>query len=133
MWIRSIIMRESSNNSLKKTTQSVPASLANRLKFNWAAFLFPPIWLFGHKFWVWGLGYAVTMIVSTGVEIRIRLLINLLQIGLGIFLGTKGNSMLWQSGRYRSIEELYRREKTWVYFALVSFLVSFGLVLIARL
>jgi len=126
-------MRESSNNSLKKSSLSVPTSLANRLKFNWAAFLFPPIWLLGHQFWVWGLGYVVTMIVSSGAEIKIRLLINLFQIGIGIFLGTKGNSMLWQSGRYRSIEELYRREKPWVYFALVSFFVSFGLVLAARL
>jgi hypothetical protein len=37
--------------------------------------------------------------------------------------------MLWQTGHYRSIGELYRREKTWTHFALITFLISLGLLL----
>jgi hypothetical protein len=42
---------------------------------------------------------------------------------VGISLGVKGNSMLWKTGRYGSVEELYRWEKEFASFAVISSIV----------
>ena len=123
-------MNENSNVSLNKSSDPTTVSKGDRIKFNWAAFLMPPIWLLGHQYWVWGLGYVITMVAAAHTKVEVSLLINLLQICFGIFLGARGNSMLWKTGRYRSIGELYRREKPWTNFALISFLVLLGLLLV---
>lgn len=122
-------MSKNSNIPLNKISHPMNESKVNRFKFNWAAFLTPPIWLLGHRYWAWGLGYIVTMVVAAQTEVWVSLLINLVQICLGIHFGARGNSMLWQTGHYRSIGELYRREKTWAHFALITFLISLGLLL----
>jgi len=112
---------------------SIPIPMPGRLKFNWAAFFVPPIWLFGHRFWIWTLFYVVTMVISARTVIVFHLLINLFQFGIGIYLGVKGNSMLWKTERYRSIEELYRREKPWATFAVISLLVILALMIVVLL
>lgn len=127
------VMDRKSNFPSNRILNSIPISMPGRLKFNWAAFFVPPIWLFGHRFWLWTLFYVVTMVISVRTIIEFHLLINLFQFGIGIYLGVKGNSMLWKTGRYRSIEELYRREKPWATFAVISLLVVLGLMFVVLL
>jgi hypothetical protein len=122
---------------LKKLSQeqgsqeSSPPQRPDKLKFNWAALLITPIWLLGHRFWIWAVAYTVVMIVLT--EMEIGLLQSLVHLGMGIYLGVKGNTMLWKTGRYGSVEELYRREKLWVIWAvrssIVVIIILFALIL----
>ena len=108
-------------------TETPPTTLTPS-GFNWGAFLVIPFWLLGHKFWLWAAGYILGMFLLTAAEVG--LLKFLVHLAFGVFLGIRANKMLWATGRYKSVEELRRRERPWAIFGFVSSAVVLLLLLL---
>lgn len=83
-------------------------------KWNWAAFLWGPVWAIGHNVWI-GL---LTLVPYVG------LVMNLVQ-------GAKGNRWAWEKNHYDSAERYAAKQKKWVqaWFWIVGGLFAFALIL----
>ena len=88
-------------------------------KWNWGAFLWGPIWAFGHRLWVQATIGLVISLVTLGLA----------GIGVGIWYALKGNRWIWERGGYASKEELRAKERKWawayLWFVVAVFALSF--------
>jgi hypothetical protein len=90
---------------------AMPAELD---KWNWAAFLWGPVWAIGHNVWI-GL---LTLVPYVGLVM--------------IFVqGAKGNRWAWEKNRYDSPERYVAKQKKWVqaWFLLLGGIFVFALIL----
>lgn len=94
------------------------AAAPEQYGFNWGALLVPPLWAFFHRLWLLGTAYVVINLILAAAEVRA--LASIVHLGLGIYLGVKGNSILWKSGRYPSFEVLRKKERDWAIFGVFS-------------
>ena len=88
-------------------------------KWNWGAFLLS---------WIWALGHGQVLVGILILVVGILPVIGtLVDIGLVIYLGIKGNELAWNSGRFASIEQLKETERVWTKWAVILLII--GLVL----
>ena len=90
-----------------------PAALPVELEhWNWAAFLWGPIWAIGHGV-TWGWGYLVPY----------------LNIVMPFLMGAKANRWAWERKRYTSVEAYLNKQKQWInaWLYLVGGLFVFGI------
>ncbi len=75
-------------------SSALPAELK---KWNWAAFLWGPIWAIGHSVWI-------------------GLLVFIPYVGfiMAIVLGLKGTQWAWEKNTYSSIDEFKLKQKKWI-------------------
>ncbi len=83
-------------------------------KWNWAAFLWGPVWAIGHNVWI-GL---LTLVPYVGL---VMLFVQ----------GAKGNRWAWENNQYDSAEQFAAKQKKWVkaWFLIVGVLFAFALIL----
>ena len=98
---------------------TLPADVAR--KFNWGAFYFT---------WIWGLNHKAYITLLVFVLGCVPYLGSIAHIGFAIWIGTKGNQMAWDSGRFRSIDEMMECQRIWAKWALWVFIATFSLILI---
>lgn len=91
-------------------------------KWNWAAFLLSWIWAFGHGQTLIGI-----LILVLGF---IPVIGTLVDLGLVIYLGIKGNELAWNSGKFASIEQLKETERVWTKWAVIIFIISIVLFIL---
>jgi len=101
------------------TAQVTPVADPFLEKWNWGAFLLSWIWALGHGQILVGI-----LILVVGILPVIGTLVDL---GLVIYLGIKGNELAWNSGRFASIEQLKETERVWTKWAVILLII--GLVL----
>ncbi len=87
-------------------SEALPAELK---KWNWAAFLWGPIWAIGHSVWIGLLGF----VPYVGI---IMLFV----------LGAKGNQWAWEKNTYSSIDEFKLKQKKWI----KAWFIIFGVLII---
>ncbi len=86
-------------------------------KFNWGAFLLS---------WIWGLGNRtyITLLMFVGVVLNIIPFLGLVvQLGLCIWFGVKGNTWAWQNKQWKSIEHFHEVQKKWAIAGLIVFII----------
>ena len=110
------------NTSGMGNRAQVPSVVKN--KFNWGAFLLG---------WIWGIGNK-TYITLIYVVLWIIPLVNL---GVSIWFGIKGNEWAWRNKRFESISSFHAIQKNWViggivfwiiFLPIMYFILIFGLV-----
>lgn len=96
------------NNSGQGENVIAPEIVAN--KFNWGAFCLT---------WIWGLGnntYITLLILPTIIAAFIplvNLIAGIVQLGLAIWFGTKGNEWAWKNKKFVSIEAFHSYQRKW--------------------
>lgn len=91
-------------------------------KFNWGAFFLTPIWLMSHRRFAAGVMVALFNLASHTVDqLGTGAVIGSFIIGLGIswHFGRQGNRIAMESGKFGSLEELRRSQRTWAGVGLV--------------
>lgn len=107
-------------------------------KFNWGAFFLTWIWGLNHKYPLALIALALGII---GMAVRdpsmaaISILLSIAQLGFAIWLGIKGNSIAWNSGRFATVDEMHKCQVIWVKWgigvAIVGCLFCVGAVVVA--
>jgi hypothetical protein len=91
------------------------AVLPSELKgFSWAAALMTWIWAIGHQFWMGLIVIPVSVVLGL-----IPIIGFLLNIGLMVFFGVKGNEWAWQHRRWESIEQFRSTQRVWTIWGVV--------------
>lgn len=96
------------NTSGKGEHSQVPLEVKE--KFNWGAFLLS---------WIWGLGnktYITLIYLILGF-------IPLVNLGVSIWFGIKGNEWAWQNKRFKSIPDFHSYQKKWVVGAIIFWII----------
>jgi hypothetical protein len=106
------------------TAPAAPAPVVDPFlkKWNWGAFLLSWIWAFGHGQILIGI-----LILVLGL---IPVIGTLVDLGLVIYLGIKGNELAWNSGKFTSIEQLKETERVWAKWAVIIFIISIVLFIL---
>jgi len=76
--------------------RSVPEELK---RWNWAAFLWGPIWAIGHNVWLGLLCFVPVPLVY---------------LVMIFILGAKGNQWAWERNHYSSIDQFLDKQRFWV-------------------
>lgn len=86
-------------------------------KWNWAAFLWGPIWAIGHKVWIGLLAF-----------------IPFVGWIMNIVLGVKGSQWAWQKNNYASVEQFKAKQIKWVkaWFIFVVLIALFFAIMIPQ-
>lgn len=106
---------EQVNNSVINNSGDKNAQLPSVLKkFNWGAFLLSFIWGIGNKSYITLISLPIALLPVLG---------NLINLGLGIWYGVKGNEWAWQNKRWTDINNFNRVQKIWVGAGLVIFIL----------
>ncbi len=96
------------NNSGQGENITVPEAVAD--KFNWGAFLLT---------WIWGLGNKsyITLLIILTIFLAfipfVNLITGMVQLGLAIWFGIKGNEWAWKNKKFESIEAFHSYQKKW--------------------
>ncbi len=102
--------------------------------FNWAAFLFTPLFLFCNR----RVGTGILLMVGGGI-------VNAITAGgagaigwiyallTSLYFGSVGNQIAWDTGRYTSQAELKRSMRRWNIVATIVLLVLIGLIALVSL
>ena len=105
-------------------------------RFNWGAFYFTWIWGIWYQKWVTFLVFlnlavclvfamlllAVPQLITlTGLA----LLCPLIHLILSIWFGRQGNQWAWETGRYKTVEDLHKAQKNWGVATFIFFLLNF--------
>lgn len=90
-------------------------------KFNWGAFLLN---------WIWGLGNKTYLPLIVLPIAFVPVLGPLVNLGLAIWFGFKGNEWAWQNKQWQSIEHFEDVQKKWAIAAVIILVVSFVLGLL---
>ena len=101
------------NTSGKGEKSNVPSEVKN--KFNWGAFLLS---------WIWGIGnktYITLIYLILG-------LIPIVNLGILIWFGIKGNEWAWRNKQFKSIPEFHENQKKWVVWSIICWVVFIILV-----
>ncbi len=87
-------------------------------RFNWGAFLLGWIWGLGNKTYLTLIEIPLTLIPYIGLIIN---------FGLCIWFGIKGNEWAWQNKHFKSIEAFHHNQKNWVIGGII-FQIVFNLI-----
>lgn len=93
------------NHSGEGKRYPVPNIVKN--KFNWGAFYFV---------WIWGLfnkTYITLIIFATMLLAIIPVIGVLINLGVQIWFGVKGNEWAWQNKRFKSVKAFHEYQKKW--------------------
>ena len=85
------------NQALAVEAASAQAAPGELKRWNWAAFLWGPVWAIGHNVWI-GL---LTLIPYVGLV-------------MFFVLGAKGNQWAWEKNSYGSLEQFQARQNKWI-------------------
>lgn len=101
-------------NQSKTTDEDKPQLSPEEIKtringWNWGAFVFT---------WIWGLAHSVW--------ISLLMFVPLVNIGVMIYLGLKGNELAWKNGSWKSVEAFHARQRKWA----IAAAIFFGLYLL---
>lgn len=96
-------------------------------RWNWAAFLFPTVFAGINRLWLW-LAIAATPVVLLGFDILPRQVSSLASLGVGIYLGIKGNGLAWQKRRWESVQQFRKVQRRWAWGSLVAIIALVALV-----
>lgn len=114
------------NNSGQGPNVTVPEEVAD--KFNWGAFLLS---------WIWGLGNKtyITLVMLATVVLAFIPIVNfvsgMVQLGLAIWFGIKGNEWAWQNKKFESVEAFHAYQKKWVVAGIILLAVCAILAILA--
>lgn len=99
-------------NILKETNSTLPPDLN---KFNWGAGLLTWIWGIGNKSYIalWGLVPDILSFCMPDNEDTL-ILTGLMNIGLLIWFGKKGNEWAWQNKTWKSVEHFKEVQNKWL-------------------
>lgn len=92
------------------TKGPVPPEVANA-GWNWGAFGANWIWLIGHNQVALGIVWVVLRLLFAAPSFYLYTL--LADLGIFCYLGMNGNTLAWQSRRFKSIEEFKAVQKAW--------------------
>lgn len=87
-------------------------------RFNWGAFLLGWIWGLGNKTYLTLIEIPLTLIPYIGLIIN---------FGLCIWFGIKGNEWAWQNKYFKSVEEFHNNQKNWAIGGII-FQIVFNLI-----
>ena len=110
---------ENVNTSGKGPNAKVPEAVKN--KFNWGAFLFFELWGFLNKKYLAIAGVLLMFIPLIGI---------LINLGMRIYYGIKGNEWAWQNNYYPSINVFHETQQRWNYAFLFYFILFIVLVIV---
>ena len=114
------------NNSGQGENITVPEAVAD--KFNWGAFLLT---------WIWGLGNKsyITLLIILTIFLAfipfVNLVTGMVQLGLAIWFGIKGNEWAWKNKKFESIEAFHSYQKKWAIAGTILAVLSILLAIIA--
>lgn len=101
------------HNTSAEETAPLSDNTADLNKWSWGAFMFSLIWGIGNRVWI-----------------SLLAIIPVLNIIMMFVLGFKGKQWAWETGRWKSIEELNASQSTWDFAGKVSFaLLVLGIIL----
>ena len=101
--------------------------------FNWGAFMFPAIFLFANG----RVGTAILLMIGGGVLGVITdgndVILGIASLIVSLFCGSVANQLAWETGRYRTYDELNRSRRRWNIAALVTVGIVVLLILLAAI
>jgi hypothetical protein len=104
------LFNQSKKNEEGDKPQLDPEEIKEQIKgWNWGAFFFNWIWGLVHKVWI-----------------SLLMFIPIVNLGVMIYLGLKGNELAWEKGSWKSIEVFHARQRKWA----IAAGIVFGLYLI---
>ena len=97
--------------------------------FNFGAFFFGPIWLMNHGMrefgWGWIVGRFALRIGFAAFNVGWGdMAVEVLQIGVRLFLGLFGNRLGWESRSWDDVDDFKKCQRIWAWWALGCFLVA---------
>ena len=96
------------NNSGQGENIAVPEVVAD--KFNWGAFLLTWIWGLGNKTYITFLIFATIILAFVPI---LGFVAGMVQLGLSIWFGIKGNEWAWKNKQFESVEAFHYYQKKW--------------------
>ena len=104
-----------------------PALLDAVRGWNWGAFLLPMPWAFGHRLWAWGTALFAAVLASPliamfamfagwftmWIHFALMVFCPLFYLGVGIYLGMRGNELAWRVGHNRGLDHFRAVERVW--------------------
>jgi len=96
------------NSSGQGQNADVPAAVSDN--FNWGAFLLTWIWGLGNKTYITLLMFAAFILAFIPF---VNILAGMLQLGLAIWFGIKGNEWAWKNKKFDSVEAFHSYQKKW--------------------
>ena len=96
------------NNSGQGENIAVPEVVAD--KFNWGAFLLTWIWGLGNKTYITFLIFATIILAFVPI---LGFVAGMVQLGLSIWFGIKGNEWAWKNKQFESVEAFHDYQKKW--------------------
>lgn len=107
----------------KKETPLVPGEVPPEIKsFNIAPLFLSFIWAFAHRLWMWG-----TLILL----LKFIPILNVVALGVGIYLCVSGNELAWKAGNYTSVKQFKDAQRIWAIVSVCFFCVAFTGILVA--
>ena len=97
--------------------------------FNFGAFFFGPIWLMNHGMrefgWGWIVGRFALRIGFAAFSVGWGdMVVEVLQLGVRIFLGFFGNRLGWESRSWDDVDDFKKCQRIWAWWALGCFLFA---------
>lgn len=115
-------MENTLNTSGQGPNAQVPEQIAK--EFNWGAFLLS---------WIWGLGnssFITLVIIPAALLSFIPFAGFLIQLGLAVWFGMKGNTWAWQNKQFESVEKFNEYQKKWAVAGVIVLGVSIVLAVL---
>lgn len=93
--------------------EEVPAEIQ---KWNWGAFFLN---------WIWGIAH--------NVWIALLCFIPVVNLGVAIYLGLKGNELAWKAKAWESVEQFLHKQRQWSKWGIIIFCASIVLSIITSI
>jgi len=104
------------NQQIEHQNQEASSEMPKELDtWNWGAFLLT---------WIWGIGNQVWLALLALIPIGI------VQLGVMIYLGIKGNELAWKARKYASVTEFKEIQRKWAIAGLIVFIIQMVVIAI---
>ena len=120
--------RQNANKSNTNSSYSIPDSITKR--FNWGAFILDWIWGLGNKSYITLITLPLWILCFVP---QFALLSVILNFGLSIWFGIKGNAWAWHNKHFDSIEAFHNYQNKWEIAAIISIIICVVVVLVIPL
>ena len=119
-FILALILDKFSNIEGTRTTPATPEE-AYISQWSWGGFLIPPIWSFASKVPKWALFYFISLIFPV------------ISIVLGLYLGSRGRKLAWESGKWGDFTEFKKQQRVLDISGFLIALVIFSIWIVFKL